>query len=360
MYLNTVPYSADHLRIHIPSWNRAPLGLGDGTNGHLVRTGDPTKYRADRVELIISPFDYTLWGDLWTLELQFIDKPGQFSALVNLFDRMQITILASESHQAYREKFFSISLVLDCSKYTSEIDGNSDMRQAKPSSEMLGLYTVLVAEFITDVRLVGLNHPRLAIRRNWPHYDLYSDFVAPPTAGKQELARNTSDIVPIKFSDNGWFSIPPPKDSFLIYGNNKWRALTSTNTRSRLLHLTLVAKNDNYTVSLVFYFDKNDEILTNILNLLSSENYNILRHQLRPFLLEQKPPTVAKNRFGSPYTLNVLLEARDGRPLEGKDHSQIIQQKLDAICGLNRVCVRNVDVHRPFVTKRTDRGVSRS
>ena len=265
MIINSLPYScADKDQFQIRSFNRAPLGLAHRSKALIVQT--LYKKKTTQHDFVISPYQFSDWGDLWHLEIHVYDHEGQLQRLISIFDKLKIKVLSSESRITFDERSSAKHFMLDCKNYVSDIDRDTKYRIKNPQSLLQGLRDYIFLKFVTEIRYSGGVEPRIKIERNWPHFGLYQRI-----KDEDENIDHATLIGPeiITLKRQGWFDIPK---KFLKSRENENgyapdstnRIYVSTNVRSKILYISSYRKTNINHVSLALYFLGKDGILEKI------------------------------------------------------------------------------------------------
>src|ERR1041385_8059244 len=81
--------------LELEQWLRAPLYLSAGTRYFAAMENRSAGSRD--VELIISTIDHELWDDLWRIEVDTDDYPGNSALLFSLLEARELRVLCAES-----------------------------------------------------------------------------------------------------------------------------------------------------------------------------------------------------------------------------------------------------------------------
>ena len=306
MFIHTLPEKPSVSgKLYLRRQLRAPLGLADGTKVWMVYHPRLPQHNSD---LLISPFSPDAWGDLWRLEIHLTDEIGQMARLVELLDRRNVFVLQQTSRQALRHEYHAKYFTLDCTRYQSDIDGDTNLRITE-SSNLQGLETELLVNVLNCVRISADGVPRLKVERNTAHLNLYQGV-------KDTKLRSRSTFSSLEFSDptpaivkDKQIDIKPILPDPRILENSDTYFICSCNVKSQILYCE-ISSADIKTAHLIVYFDGAKRMLAPILCRLSKLQYNIIRSQIREGILGQK--SIISEKFiqsaERPFTANLYVE----------------------------------------------------
>lgn len=335
MIINSLPYSISGNRIRIESWNRAPLGLTEGTRANLMQfasTGGTLQQ-----DFVLSPYRYEDWSDMWRFEMQVEDQQGLLQSIIETFDELGIIVLSSESRKAFDDNWTIKHCIINCRAYSSKIDGTFDHDINSPRERLIGLEDYFYGKFAIHLRYSGDVYPRLSIERNWPHWGL-AKLLEDNTARRENQLRGPFEV---EFEKKGIFKMPEVilKDNSLeIYDASKTNAIyVSTNTRSKILYLNSYSQSHNEYVSVAIYLSgqpgsEKGGVLARVLKVIGSEkglDLNIVRHQLRPGTIGVDKAKIKEEGLKGPnFTLNLLLHSTKIRHESQKQLYNKIEEKI--------------------------------
>lgn len=288
--------------LFIPLWNRAPLNLSNNTRvfaGLLAsKTRSPT-------EIVVSPFDPAMWGDLWRIEFDAANKPGLLERTLKLMQKEHVRVVVSESTAIDEGHSHTISLVADCRNYRSDSDRSTADRQSMDRPALHGLYANLAIEFISDLAFTDGARPRLRVRRLRSYHRCYRNLInremTLPTELKIEAGQLTlsndliRDLRETEQADPG-----------------ELRAMILTDSKDRIMRV-LVSKPCSGTIHIRIHFVERMEALTEIARTIRSADLDIVRSQLRQGIF--RPPCELVNATPTDFfTLDLLLQTLKDRP----------------------------------------------
>jgi hypothetical protein len=284
MIINNLPYTITGTRLHLPTWNRAPVGLATGSKAKILKKINPNHHGWE--EYTISPYPNVYWPDMWRFEILSRDARRQLADIIEEFDRLDIHVLSSESRIAFDDEWSMKHFMISCQDYVSSDDGNTADREARPKNTLDGLKDYFMAKYMKALRFTGDLSPRVSVERNWPHYEIYNASLEKDQDGKQKY-----QLKEIEIDESGMFEIPFESSVEQGPSGHRYRRVyVSTNVRSKMIYATTHSESDTGYTSIVVYFDGNRKLLAKILGFIGGTretdlNYNVIRHQLRMGLI---------------------------------------------------------------------------
>jgi hypothetical protein len=306
MILNTLPtWLTPDGDLALPRHARLPLGLAQ--NSRLWALYRRRTHDFDQV--MFSPYPDSKWADLWRLDMQMLDGPGQLLQLIEILDACKIHVLHQVSRNAFQPGYHFKYLMLDCTQYESPIDGDTEQR-GNGETGLSGLRDLLLLEFLDVLRISADGDPKIRIERNLVHWNMFQavrnrqigeDRVEQPLEVRME-----KNAVPLgKFVALAGPSRP---------GGRRY-AVMSTNTKSHVIYCRLTNQGSERISHLAIFFEGRGNMLAQILSEISRAHLNILRSQIKQDLLSalDKYPSFVRE-WSRPFTLNVYVEAQKGYP----------------------------------------------
>jgi hypothetical protein len=155
------PFAGEQLIV--PLYHRGHLSLLVGTKIWLclLPGSDPNK----TPEIIVSPINYEAWADLWRISVTTHELSGVVNKILRALQNLNINVMAEESSSIERQRFHTIELVIDASKYIGIQDDASDKRRIGLINSLPDLERSLLAAVLPYVALSSSGEPRLSIRR---------------------------------------------------------------------------------------------------------------------------------------------------------------------------------------------------
>jgi hypothetical protein len=297
---------------------RAPLGIVPGRRLYAaLRSTNAWNVP----EIILTPYRYEIWPDIWNLELRLVDAPGQLERLLRILERSSISVLHEVARTAYKSRYHSKYLMLDCSAYdSSEVDKRPSYRLKEPHNRLNGLYYNILIEFMHEIRINYDNTPRLRLFRNILHLNMWEDT-------SQRLPNSPNAILdmpePLTYEKKGLVLSDRLRERLAISGTSY--CVASTNLKSHAIYCAIHDITDSNIVHMMFYFRPQAVSHSKIMGILRDHNLNIVRSQLAQGILgrasECPPWLFASDGF---YTLNVLA------------HSNVPIRKTELVDQFNR------------------------
>jgi hypothetical protein len=303
MLLQTSLISVESATLYIPPWVRAPIGLCEGSDCVLAPTGlDPTKRW---YEAVLTRFPTKVWADLWRIDLELADLPGLYSNLLAILSDLQIDVLTAESISLARREFHTVTLVIDCERYSSLRDKTTQERRLLPGMVLTGLRTTMLAELIPYLKFNDPSDPKLRIKR------LGSYFQLAVTAGRPRpvtiaLSRGTLPL-PKNIVETVSSALGVRAKS--RRGNGQLRATIVADSKERLLRV-LFSLPDSGGVQTRIYFRSDPGALARIFDSLHRARFDVVRSHLRPGLY--RPSAELKSQPKHEYsTLDLVLKSEE-------------------------------------------------
>ena len=139
----------------------------------LYRIPDPKNHIFS--EFVITPFNISVWQDLWSVQLINAEQKGILARLARFMRERRINIISVNSSTIDQGAYHASRLVLDCTQYNDGIDRDHRYRSGEPAAALNQLQRDLTLEFIEEVRLFNSNHPSIAVVRNLSMWRLYQE-----------------------------------------------------------------------------------------------------------------------------------------------------------------------------------------
>lgn len=153
----------------LPDWIRGPLSLNTGCLSWCVINAGTMPIA---IELIITNFHPKHWADLWRLEIETFDKIGTLSKIIELLNKNNMEILAAEGCVNTPGGLHSMSFIVSCIGYESQVDGSSEYRRLKTDVFMRDFYNWMAVKFIDVLSFATGERPRLKVSRMNSHRNL--------------------------------------------------------------------------------------------------------------------------------------------------------------------------------------------
>ena len=172
--------------LEIPNWIRAPLALYNGqkcyfyindahldpnTHDHEEHSENFASHRKS-TEIIFTPINPEYWQEVWRLELQIYDHPGQLAKLHKILADNGIRVLYETSRNSFIPEYHVKTMMLDCSSYGNEVDGDPEAKSGKVRKSLFGLESFIKLYFIDGLRINDSGAPRIELSRNHSYYTM--------------------------------------------------------------------------------------------------------------------------------------------------------------------------------------------
>ncbi len=268
----------ENATLAIPIWNRAPVNI---TENSKVYISSISKNTPSFREIIISPFNPEIWGDIWRIEFDVHERLGILSEVFELISEEGITILNSESSSFDGGDSHSISLIIDCSGYQSHLDKDFESRIKKPSFTLQDLFIKLANQLIEDLIFHDYKYPRLRVKRLSSYYNFYIDL-------KSGLLNKPTQIV----VEKGKIKIPNqfvkfPKSDPKNPKSKSLNAMVLTDSKERIIRTIFC--NDSHALFHITISSENDHsVFPKILKFFSKAGLDVVRFHLRPAFLQPR------------------------------------------------------------------------
>jgi predicted amino acid-binding ACT domain protein len=140
--------------VDIPVYHRTHLGLSQDTVVHYcmlpARPSSPSAGKgASAPELIVSPFAFDIWDQLWRLTTTMTDKAGLLFEVAETMREFGVNILASESSILEERGMYHVEMILHISD----------------EQKVAAIEWTLLARLFEHVEFLPSGRPRLRIRR---------------------------------------------------------------------------------------------------------------------------------------------------------------------------------------------------
>jgi len=256
----------------LPVWLRAPLYLSNGAK--YFGTMQYSKPNLGMLELIVSPFDFDRWDNLWRVEVATEDFPGNSLILVSLLENRGFDILAMESSATGFSKYHAIDLVVSAASYPNDMmhEGQAELRQD------------IIVYLGDQITFNPDKTPAVKIRQMRVYRRLYDEL----RTQKRFKLNSNGDYV-----SEGHISLTDiALDNLLqAFGDTEIAYAAAADTKDRLVSVLFFGKR-KYISSYLQIIVSSDYKggLTSIYRHLYEREVNIVRNCVRPC-----PPALAKN-----------------------------------------------------------------
>ena len=155
-------------RIFLP-WRTGFDHLDAATDVWLYRVPHPKQ--PSLCELVITPVRHDVWQDLWMITMFYRDVPGILARLSRLLHARGINIVSMNSSTVELGQFHQSRVLVDCTRYSSEVDHSHNHRKSQPNCSLSRLKRELTMEFIREI--APPPYPSVTIDRCLSFWSLY-------------------------------------------------------------------------------------------------------------------------------------------------------------------------------------------
>lgn len=148
--------------LEIAEWLRAPLYLSNGTKYFACL--ESKAHTSSNIELVVSTFDSDFWDDLWRIEIDTNDEPGNTFLLFSLLQERGFQVLASESSINTFAKIHTTTVIVSAKEYIGDFDLTQRERLARARPELVEMQRELLIYFGDQIALNPDRSPTLKIR----------------------------------------------------------------------------------------------------------------------------------------------------------------------------------------------------
>lgn len=176
MLILDIPRPFDGSNIKVPLYHRGHLSLFTGATVWLCLLPG---HRDQEVlpEIVVSPIAFDAWADLWRISMTMIERVGLVHDVFETLKEHKINVLVSESSSMDRQRYHSLEIIVDASRYSSPgSDGDTDARSSTLVESLPDLRRAIIANVFRDVAILPSNEARLKIRRVRSLFQAKRDF----------------------------------------------------------------------------------------------------------------------------------------------------------------------------------------
>lgn len=166
-----------------------------GTDTWLYRIMHPEDQLL--AELVLTPFERSLWRDFWYVLMVNREQKGVFAKLVSFLRERHINIVGMTSTTVDHGLYHVSKMAIDCRGHKNEIDLDHQAREHNPASKLSRLRRELIVHFIHELRLFDPSYPSLLIQRDHSLWTLYN-----------QVRQAGSQVALIKKGENVYCQIP--------------------------------------------------------------------------------------------------------------------------------------------------------
>jgi hypothetical protein len=267
-----LPLEGNFLRLF--EWIRAPLFLSEGTRYYAALENDPPGTQS--IELVISAFDHQLWGDLWRIEIDTDDVPGNSAILFSLLEARGFEILCAESSVNTFSTNHSTSVIVSAHSYFGEQDLSQKERYRQDRPELNELRREISAYLGDKIAFNPDGAPAFKVA----HFRAYRRLSNELHNGSRFILNRSGDLI-----KEGGIQLTPRAISHVtkVIGENAVHYMPAVETRDRLIRVIFI--NDDQPKTNYFQMIVQNEpgaLLSSTYRLLFETGANIVRNQVRP------------------------------------------------------------------------------
>lgn len=270
MFLKLELRSLTDRKIPVP-WATGFQELDDQADNYLYRISLPEDLPL--AELVFTPFQNSLWPDLWYVKLVTREKTGVIARLARFMRDRKINIIGMDTNTTLQGKYHVSRVALDCRRYGAEQDGNYDERQSRPEATLNRLKNELILEFIDEIRFFEPSYPCISIERNQSLWRLYKETTEYGTDLSQERLGIKDGCFEIPSKDIHRLKGLYPKQ--LTQRETEPQALVTFDSESDLLRIGIFFKNFGIVPFTVSVKNRPGAIAA-VAESLSKEDFNVL------------------------------------------------------------------------------------
>ncbi len=259
----------------IPVWNRAPVNIAE--NSKVFASSINKKYAAFG-EIIISPYDPDIWGDIWRVEFDVHERIGLLSEVFELISGEGITILNSETSSFDAGDSHSISLILDCKEYESHTDKDFESRIKKPLPTLQSLFILLANLLIKDLKFHDGQSPRIRIKRLSSYYNFFLRLKSGHLNKPTQIAMVEGKIKIPQYLLK--LPSPNPKNT----NGKNLNAMVLTDSKERIIR-TIFCNDSNALSHITIACESKHSVYPKVLKFFSNAGFDVIRFHLRPTYL---------------------------------------------------------------------------
>lgn len=260
--------------IVLQDWLRAPLYLGDGVRFYAVLENRGSN--SQNLELVISAFDHQMWDDIWRLEIDTEDTPGNSALLFSLLEARGLQVLAVETSINTFASNHTTSVIMSAKAYSGDVGVSRRDRISQGSSNLEELWREVIV-YLGDQIMFELDRkPSLKIR----HVRSYKKLSDEIRSGARFIVNRNGDLL-----SEGMAKLTPRAQSHIekAIGKGQTSYSAAVDTKDRLIRVLFFGNEHPRANYLQLVLDgEAGGILSSVFDLLYRAGVNIIRNQVRP------------------------------------------------------------------------------
>ena len=271
--------------ISLSPWLRAPLFLSHGSLYYSVIESQPRV--RNYVELVTSVIDVDHWSDMWRIEFETEDSPGNSALLLNLLCDRDLLILNMESSVDAFSSRHVTSVLVSARSYESSRDLSHSERSKMTSFELRELEEDMLIYFWDQFAIDADGAPRIKIRQMHTYRQLHGDV----QAGKRFVINRDGHALAndaIELSERAMRRLKS------YFKTEKLVATSTVDTKDRIIRTTIFSGERQSVFHFQVVYSATDQ---QFLRWIYSEIYrlkgNIVKSQIRacpPCMASKLPP----------------------------------------------------------------------
>lgn len=331
--------------LKLPDWIRAPLYLSDGTR--LYAALESKTHSTSYIELAITAFDPPEWDDLWGVEIDTDDNPGNSLLLFSLLASRGFQVLAAESSINSFARNHGTTVICAGRGYSGDQDLTHRERLNIARPELHEMYRESLVYFGDQI---GLNPDRSPALK-WRHLRSYRRLAEELRSGSRFLLSRTG----LPMRDSSLQLTPRAMDHITaLTGDGDIEYSCAVDTKERMIRVLFFGMNHPRCMYAQIAIEtENVEALAGLYAVFFKAGANIIRNTIRP-----TPAKVAVDRIRAEsgvekfedqvafVTLDVTFNFLDAA------NARLLKKGLSALDGgLKKFCAEHKGA--AFVTRRS-------
>jgi len=268
-------------RLHLPDWVRAPLYLGH--DARYFAALESSKRVNGNLEMVVSAIDPNLWDDIWRIEADTENSPGNALILFGLLEARGINVLAAESSVNTFSHNHSTTIIMSAAAYSSGEDLTQADRLKNAYPQLNELRSEIIA-YLGD-QLVFRPDGRPVLKVN--HMRAYRKLSDDLRSGARLVLNRSGETL-----DNGSARLTPRAREHLskAAGLEGLQYSPAVDTKDRLIRIIFYGQLQprKHHVQIAVKAEM-DGALRTVFELVYSAGGNVIRNNVRPC-----PPRIAQ------------------------------------------------------------------
>ncbi len=261
-------------RLFLPDWIRAPLYLGEGARYFAAL--ESHKRSNGNVELVISSIDNMFWDDIWRIEVDTLDAPGNALILFDLLESRGFNILAAESSVNSFSDNHTTSIIISAAEYENFDDRSNIDRIRMSNPSLSGLRREIIAYLGDKISFKNDDDPKLKISHIRSLKTISDDL----KSGSRFILNRTGDFI----TDGTIRLTTRAKEHLsLSIGSDKMIYAPSVDTKNRLIRVIFSGFKDfiKHDIQIIISseFERQFQI---VYKKLFNAKANVVRSLIRP------------------------------------------------------------------------------